>query len=96
MPKMIKKRKGVDDGHIKMQFDVGMVDALIKYARCDFVSQPQKSALLKLLNQLDFSQYNYNPDILDRLKLLQVTCKGICENHIRGIFLMVKFEIYWV
>lgn len=83
MPKMIKKRKGVDDGHIKMQFDVGMVDALIKYTRCDFVSQPQKSALLKLLNQLDFSQYNYNPDILDRLKLLQVTCKGICENHIR-------------
>lgn len=91
MPKMIKKRKDVQSDAIKMSFDIGMVEALIKYVRCDNVTQPQKSALYKLLKQLDFSQYNYNQDILDRLKLLKVTCEGVCEKHIKDDSVLKSF-----
>ena len=70
MPKVVRKRKTTaSTDQISMVFDIEMVDALIKYVRCDQVSQPQVSALYKLLQQLDFSQYNYNQDILDRLNL---------------------------
>lgn len=83
MPKMIKKRKSRDDQSIKIVFDVDMVEALIKYVRCENVSQPQISAVYRLISLLDFSQYAYNQDLLDRLKLLKVVCQAICESHIR-------------
>ena len=84
MPKMVKKRKTASSEQgVMISFDIGMLDSLIKYSRCEFVPQVSKSALLKLLKQLDFSQYEYNPDILDRLKLLKVTCTAICEESIR-------------
>ena len=83
MANAIKKRKSLQDNNVKMVFDIDMVDALIKYVRCEYVSQPQVDTLLKLLKQLDFNQYNYNQDILDRLKLLKTTCEAMCENHIK-------------
>lgn len=83
MPKMVKKRNNSkSSNNIAISFDIGMVDALIKYVRCESVSQVQISALLKLLKQLDYSQYEYSPDILDRLKLLKVVCTGICDESI--------------
>lgn len=83
MPKMIKKRADLQDNKVKMTFDVAMVDALIKYVRCDRVSPIQISLLYKLLKQLDFDQYTYNQDILDRLNLLKVTCEAICDQSIK-------------
>jgi hypothetical protein len=91
MPKMIRKRKSVDDQSIKIVFDVEMVEALIKYVRCEYVSPPQISAVYDLLKVLDFNQYSYNQDILDRLKLLKAVCKGICENHIRDDSVLLSF-----
>lgn len=92
MPKVVRKRKTTaSTDQISMVFDIEMVDALIKYVRCDQVSQPQVSALYKLLQQLDFSQYNYNQDILDRLNLLKVTCKGICEDNIKDNSILYTF-----
>lgn len=82
MPKMIRKRKNVDDQTIKIVFDVDMVEALIKYMRCEYTSSPQRLAVHKLLEVLDFKQYQYNQDILDRLNLLKVLTQGVCEDHI--------------
>jgi len=82
MPKMIKKRKSLESNSISMNFDIEMVDALIKYIRCDYTTQAQVSVLYKLLSQLNFDDYKYNPDILDRLKLLKVASKGISEERI--------------
>ena len=82
MPKMIKKRKNIDDQTIKIAFDIDMVEALIKYVRCQYVTQPQKMAVFNLLKILDFAQYQYNQDILDRLNLLKTLTKGMCEEHI--------------
>lgn len=83
MPKKITKRKELQNDKINMAFDIGMVNALIKYIRCEYVSQPQITALDRLLKMIDFSQYDYQPEILDRLKLLKVACCAICEKHIR-------------
>lgn len=83
MPKMIKKREEFQDDKVKMTFDVAMVDALIKYIRCDCVTPVQISLLYKLLKQLDFDQYTYNQDILDRLTLLKTTCEAICDQNIK-------------
>lgn len=83
MPKMIKKRAELEDNKIKMTFDIAMVDALIKYVRCEHVSPIQISLLYKLLKQLDFDQYTYNQDILDRLNLLKIMCQAICDDNIK-------------
>lgn len=83
MPKKITKRKSVEDKQITITFDIDMLNALIKYTRCDVVSQYQVSALHKLLKQIDFSQYNYNQDILDRLQFLRVVCEAICDANIQ-------------
>lgn len=83
MPKKITKRKSVEDRQVTITFDIDMVNALIKYTRCDSVSQYQVAALHKLLKQLDFGQYVYNPDILDRLRFLNVTCEAICDANIQ-------------
>lgn len=83
MPKRITKRKELQNDKINMVFDIGMVNALIKYVRCEYVSQPQIAALDKLLKKIDFSQYDYQPEILERLKLLKVVCTAICEKHIK-------------
>ena len=82
MPKMIKKRQSLENKSVSMTFDVEMMDALIKYVRCEWVLQPQVSILYKLITQLNFDDYKYNPDILDRLKLLKVISKGISEDRI--------------
>lgn len=81
MPK-IKRRKNIDDQTIKIVFDVDMVEALIKYMRCEYITSPQRLSVYKLLEVLDFKQYQYNQDILDRLNLLKALSQGICEEHI--------------
>lgn len=91
MPKMIKKRKSVDDQTIKIVFDIDMVEALIKYIRCEYVTQPQKMAVYRLMKMLDFTQYQYNQDILDRLNLLKVTTEGICQNHIYDDSVLISY-----
>lgn len=90
MPKMIKSRKSKDEG-IKIVFDIEMIEAFIKYVRCEWVSQSQVSQLHSLLKQLDFNQYQYNQDILDRLQLLRITCQGICEAHIQDESVLLSY-----
>lgn len=91
MPKAIRKRKNVDDQTIKIVFDVDMVEALIKYMRCEYTTSPQRLAVYRLLEVLDFKQYQYNQDILDRLNLLKVLSQGICEDHISDDSVLMSY-----
>ena len=93
MAKMIKKRKASneDSQKINIVFDVEMLDALIKYIRCEYVTQPQKVQVSRLLSFVDKSKYAYNQDILDRIDLLTVACKGICEEHITDDSVLMTF-----
>lgn len=91
MPKMIRKRKTAEDQAIKIVFDVDMVEALIKYMRCEYITQPQRMAVHRLMNILDFTQYQYNQDILDRLSLLKILAQGMCEDHIYDDSVMMSY-----
>ncbi len=91
MPKVIRKRKNIDDQTIKIVFDVDMVEALIKYMRCEYTTSPQKLAVYRLLEVLDFKQYQYNQDILDRLNLLKILSQGVCENHINDDSVLMSY-----
>jgi len=93
MAKMIRKRKSIEGSSQKINivFDVDMLDALIKYIRCDYVTQPQRSAVLRLLDFLDMSKYAYSPDLIERIDLLKVACKGLCEEHITDDSVLVSY-----
>lgn len=92
MPKMIKKRRDVEDSKlIKIAFDVDMLNAIIKYMRCEYVSKVQINSLYKLMKQLDFKQYAYTQDILNRLSLIKVTCKAICDEHISDDSILMTY-----
>jgi len=82
MPK-IKKRDDLKPKGVNMTFDMGMSNALIKYARCEYVTLPQISNLYKLVGQLDLEQYNYSPDIKERLELLKLICEAESVANIK-------------
>lgn len=88
---MIRKRKNVDDQTIKIVFDVDMIEALIKYMRCEYITSPQRLSVYKLLEVLDFTQYQYNQDILDRLNLLKILSQGVCEEHINDDNVLMSY-----
>lgn len=87
---MIKKRKELQDT-INVTFDISMVDALIKYIRCGDVARSQITQLYKLMKRIDLHQYEYNPDILDRLKLIKTLCMGICDHDIRDESVLMTY-----
>lgn len=82
MPK-IKKRTDENSKGINMTFDIPMLNALVKYTRCEYVSLAQISNLYKLLNQLDFANYNYSPDIKDRLELIKIITEAQTSGNVK-------------
>lgn len=89
---MIKKRKTLEKSEkVKVAFDIDMLNALIKYIRCDYVTQPQKNVVLKLMESLDLTQYDYSPDIKERIELIIATCKGMCVEHISDESVLLSY-----
>lgn len=85
MPKIQKRKEKqrATNGQIHINFDVTMLNALIKYTRCTgWVKRPQLDALLKLLRKLDLDSYNYNEDMQVRIKLIIAICAGTIEENI--------------
>lgn len=80
---MAKIKARENNTGVKITFDIPMLNSLIKYIRCEYVSQSNLLNLYKLLKQLNFESYNYSPDIKDRLELLKVACEAIVDNEIR-------------
>lgn len=87
MPK-VKKRAGVI-GDTKIALDVAMLNTMIRYGLCEYVSDFQLKNLQRLVNALDFEQYNYNQDLLIRLKVLKRLCEAEVDHNIRN-FEMVQ------
>lgn len=80
MPKV--KRRTSNDDQVKIVFDIPMLNALIKYIRCEFVTNRQKSNLLKLMKNVDPSTYNYDIAIQERIILLKHLTSVIVEDNI--------------
>lgn len=85
MPKIQKRteKQKAHNGQIHINFDITMLNALIKYTRCiGWVKRPQLDALLKLLRKLDLNTYNYDEDMQLRIKLIIAICSGTIEENI--------------
>ncbi len=82
MPK-VKRRVKRDDNKINIKFDVPMLNALIKYMRCEFISNTQLSNVRKLMNYIDVNNYGYSTDIQDRVRLLDSLSNAVVESNLK-------------
>jgi replicative DNA helicase len=85
MPKVVK-RKDVSDNTNKvvLQFDIPMLNALLKYTHSDFVSKGQMSDLLKLIDNLNMDSYRYDSNIHDRLRLIKLICDAKITEKLKS------------
>lgn len=86
----IKKRNASSD-KVSMKFDVPMLNALIKYMQCDFVSQAQMSQLSTLIHKISLDDYNYSPDIQNRLRLIGLYTDAVVNNNMRDSDIIQTF-----
>ena len=85
MPKLARRKEQntTPSGQIHINFDVSMLNALIKYTRCvGWVKRQQLDTLMKLFNKLDISSYNYSEDLQIRIKIIQAICDGMVVQNI--------------
>ena len=82
MPR-VKKRNAIQNGKIKIKFDVPLLNSLIKYSRCEYVSQSSLSQLRKFIKFIDIEAYEYEEAIYPRLKTLDILTKAISDDGIR-------------
>lgn len=78
----IPKRKSKSNDKINMTLDIPTLNAMIKYVQCEYVSLNYKSNLNKLLQYLDIETNKVNPDIYNRLKLLELMLDTIVTNNV--------------
>ena len=82
MPK-VKRRNSTPSDKIKVKFDVELLNSLIKYLRCEYVSQRCLSQLRKFIKYVDIDAYEYEEAIYPRLKTLDILTRIISEEGIR-------------
>lgn len=73
---------------ISIQFDVGILNALIKFCLCDFVTRSRINALYKLLKETSADLYKNDADIRDRIIILQKLTEAIIEKNISDMDLL--------
>lgn len=73
----------------KITFDVPLLNVLIKYARCEYVSHQQLHNLYQFLRKLDMDSYRYQKDIYDRLDLLKALTKCQIEDNVTDDELLI-------
>ena len=91
MPKL-KKRDGLKDTII-INFDVSMLNSLIKYIRCEYVSYVNLMNLNRLISQIDINAYMHSPDIESRLRFISALCKAVIVNNLKDENLIKTFII---
>lgn len=92
MPKVRRRSDSTNDlSKVNLNFDVPMVETLIKYMMCESVPSMNQSNLNNLMKQLNLDQYNYSPDIQLRLKLVKLICEAKVENNIHDPNLIITY-----
>ena len=87
----IKKRNSTPTNKIKIKFDVPLLNSLIKYLRCEYVSQSSLSQLRKFMKFVDIDSYEYEEAIYPRLKTLDILTKAIIDDGIRDESLLRSY-----
>lgn len=78
-----RSSKGTNDGLIKINFDVGILESLLKYIRCEYVSTSDMSTLRKFMNYIDVEGYSYDSAIYPRVKTLDTLTRAIVKEGIQ-------------
>jgi len=68
-----------------------MLNSLIKYIRCEFISNNQLINLNKLMKYVDAEAYNYSPDIQDKVKLVKSLCEATVVNNLKDENVIISF-----
>lgn len=78
----VNKRKPKDK-KLVINFDVSILNSLIRYTRCEYVSTFDLNTLYKLMSQIDPESYKKNDAVYDRIKVLNVLLKSLIEEGIK-------------
>lgn len=89
MPKVKRRTENNDTFNIK--FDIAMLNSLIKYIRCEFIANTQLINLNKLMKYVDVTTYNYNPDIQEKVILIQLLCEAIVINNLKDENVIISY-----
>ncbi len=77
------KRNTVDENRkIKVNFDIPMLNVLLKYAMCETLPVAKLTVLDNFLEEVDILKYQYSEDIYIRLKLLKTITEAIVRDKI--------------
>ncbi len=89
MPKV--KRRTENSETLNIKFDIAMLNSLIKYIRCEFISNNQLMNLNKLMRYVDVDTYNYSPDIQEKVKLIKILCEATVTNNLKDENVIISF-----
>lgn len=82
---MVKRRvsKNQTPGKVKINFDVPLLNVLIRYLRCEYVSRTSLMLLRKFVSFIDVEAYKYEEAIYPRVKTLVALCGIMIERGIQ-------------
>lgn len=85
----IRKRNEISiPSTIKFNFDIAMLNILILYTQCDFITRTELYNLYRLMSNTDEVLYEDNVMLQSRIILLKIILKAMVENGIYTIDLL--------
>ena len=89
----VKNKAGVAEDKVKIKFDVPLLNSLLKYVRCEYVSQSSIWNLNRFMGFIDVDAYQYETAIYQRLRLIQTLIDGINKEGISNEDLLQNYII---
>lgn len=90
-PKIQKRKETVSSGKIKLNFDIPMLNMLIKYTQCECVTAIQLSNLHNLMKKIDLNAYSYNLEISTRVKTVAILAEAMVEKNIKDTDVLTMY-----
>lgn len=83
MPAVKRRATSTNTDKIKVNFDVALLDSLLKYIRCEYVSTTNLTMLRRFVTYLNIEAYQYDNAIYPRVKLLDILTQAIVNENIQ-------------
>ena len=87
-----KKRETSENG-ISIKFDVSILDMLVKYSLCEYITKMNLTNLSKLMNSVDIGSYKYNNALYDRVKLLRYICDAQLVHNMNDVGMIQAYIV---
>ncbi len=84
MPQLVKrKNQSQHNGKIGINFDIKMLDMLLKYMQSGYVNTSDLSNVKKLFDALDMDVYKYNLDAYNRVQTIRYIAEAKVEHFMK-------------